>query len=271
MIFQSPALAHTKAHSPLVAGLGREATSVQTYRPRTEGLRDSVRRILLIDAANTIVMLLALGAVFWLMAPWVGLWLGIALSLLALSIRAVASIRHVGRERAAWSAYRLSLSDEEVTCHGPRCAHSTLRADAVARIEERPMGLLLYARPGARGVFIPRQVEAYDEVRARVAQWCAIEIVAPRRRIVVPAPVRLAVMLALLVTCMVAEQPAVIAATGLPCLAMCAFVGVAAACNRLQPVFVRVAVVAGLVLALGLSVVPRLVSALARFLVSVAR
>jgi hypothetical protein len=75
---------------------------------------------------------------------------------------------------SAWRAYSLTIDDEGAQAIDFRAARVTISAGRIKSIVERRTGLTVTGSAG-QTLSVPRDIENYDEVRARLAEWAPIK------------------------------------------------------------------------------------------------
>lgn len=104
----------------------------------------------------------------------------VATAAFALAILVVVTVvqyrRGYAREHAMWRAYRLTVGPESVRRVTSRLLPAEVRREEVVAIVEHPgRGLTVRSADPYRFVFVPAQLERYEEARAALAQWRSIE------------------------------------------------------------------------------------------------
>lgn len=75
------------------------------------------------------------------------------------------------RVRRSWNAFELAIGPQSLRVAAPRLPRTTVHRADVVRIIERPSGLFVRTARRAVRARVPRDIEAYRDVRARLEGW----------------------------------------------------------------------------------------------------
>jgi hypothetical protein len=126
------------------------------------------RRILVSAVATAAAVLGVWGAVLRPRGDGPG---GLAVALALLAGLALLSLRRrLRRLHARWSSFAVAVGEGGISREVEGFPPIAIGRGEVAAVEERSAGLVVRSRGGA-SLLVPREVEGYERVRARLADW----------------------------------------------------------------------------------------------------
>lgn len=144
----------------------------ERFRFRDDVLRSAAsrtRRRILLSVVVTAVA--AVGVWAAALRPRGGGPGGLVFALALVALLAFFSLRRrLGRLHARWSSFEVTISDAGIGRVVEGFPPVTIARGDVAAVEERAGGVVVRGKGGA-ALLVPRELDGYDRVRARLAEW----------------------------------------------------------------------------------------------------
>ena len=152
--------------------------SVKTYRFAPEGF-EAVRKKLVVLQGITFVGILGVfvGMDFksadrdWLRGSLLSLWPHLLPITFLGALFVYGFQRSLKKQRENWLAYELMVGEDFVIRRMPGLSEMEIRREEVTAIRHHSRGLTLETSSKQRTLGVPRTVEEFDEVRARLSAW----------------------------------------------------------------------------------------------------